>query len=288
MAKETIQLVELERAWSGVGVYPMTDNDMLDHMEEVVVTPHRHDHYCCFFVEKGRLNFSVDFQDLELYPSSLLVSCPGQVHQTKFANDVDGWGIAVDAKLIDENARIVFEQSFAKAALLQLTDSDTAWFSSLFHLIDSSVREKQAVSFHNQLIHTMINAFFYKAAMIYQAQENERIQAYSSRSIEIVKTFHLLVKEHIIALKKPADYASEMNITVSYLNDTVKSLTGFTSTYFIQQEVVREAQRLLVYTTKSVKEIAFQLGYEDYKYFIRLFGKTIGTSPADFRRKNTA
>ncbi|GAB4052923.1 helix-turn-helix domain-containing protein [Spirosoma litoris] len=225
---------------------------------------------------------------MDIYPSSLLVSCPGQVHQTKFANDVEGWGIAFDAKLIDENARIIFEQSFAQAALLQLTDADTNWFSTMFNLINSAVHEKQSIGFHNQLIQALTNSFFYKAAIIFQAQEKERIQAYSSRNVEILKTFHLLVKEHVIVLKKPADYASKMNITVSYLNDTVKSLTGFSSTYFIQQEVVRKAQRLLVYTTKSVKEIAFQLGYEDYKYFIRLFGKTIGTSPADFRRKNTA
>ena len=33
-----------------------------------------------------------------------------------------------------------------------------------------------------------------------------------------------------------------------------------------------------------IKEIAYSLGYEDDKYFIRLFGKTTGTSPASFRK----
>jgi len=85
-------------------------------------------------------------------------------------------------------------------------------------------------------------------------------------------------------LKKPADYASMMNITVSYLNDTLKQVSGFSSTWHIQNEIFTEAQRLLFYTDKSVKEIAFELGYEDEKYFIRLFGKKIGSSPACFRK----
>ena len=113
-----------------------------------------------------------------------------------------------------------------------------------------------------------------------------RSRNYSTRSIEITRQFRQLVKEHFPKLKKPADYASKMALTVSYLNDTVKSTTGFHATWLIQQEIFREAQRLLFYTDKSVKEVAFQLGYDDYKYFIRMFGKITGMSPASFRKSS--
>ena len=286
MAKETIQLLQLEESRYGVGIFSLSDPALLDYGSAEIAFPHRHDHYCCFFIETGHLNFTIDFQNLEIPHSSLLVSCPGQVHQLGFANDVTGWVLAFDARFIDQNARLVIEQSFAKAALLYLAPAEKEWFATLFQLIYSAVEEKKPTSFHQPLIQTLINAFFYKTVTIYQSQEDERIQAYSLRSVEIAKTFSQLVKEHFLLLKKPADYASKMNITVSYLNDTVKSVTGFPATYFIQHEVFREAQRLLFYTDKSVKEIAFQLGYEDYKYFIRLFGKTIGASPANFRKTN--
>ena len=292
MASQDIRIVQLEASWSGVGIFPMSDkitldDTLLEQINQTVITPHRHDHYCCFFLESGYLNFNIDFQNLDIQASSLLVSCPGQVHQLGLAKEIEGWFMAFDAKFINENARTVIEQSFSKVALLHLDHADKAWFINIFNLIYSATNEKKLTNFHHELIQTLINAFFYKTVTIFQSQEDARIQAYSSRSIEIAKNFHQLVKENYFTLKKPADYASKMNITVSYLNDTVKSITGFPSTYFIQNEVFREAQRLLVYTAKTVKEISFQLGYEDYKYFIRLFSKTIGTSPTNFRKKNT-
>jgi AraC-like DNA-binding protein len=77
-----------------------------------------------------------------------------------------------------------------------------------------------------------------------------------------------------------------MNITVSYLNDTVRSVTGFPVTYYIQQEIMREAQRLLYYSDLTINEIAINLGFEDPKYFNRLFSKVTGVSPGAFRKKN--
>ena len=53
----------------------------------------------------------------------------------------------------------------------------------------------------------------------------------------------------------------------------------------IQQEIIGEAQRLLFYTSKSIKEIAVELGYLDHKYFIRQFGNVTRTTPAKFRKE---
>ncbi|GAB3278993.1 helix-turn-helix domain-containing protein [Larkinella harenae] len=286
MAKEKIQIYSIAESLTGVEIFHLSDPTALELGEERALIPHRHDHYFCFLLEEGVLNFSVDFQNLEIQASSLLVSCPGQVHQTGYARDVAGWILVFDARFIDINARMVIEQSLAKVALLQLECSEQEWITGVFRLMQSTLHEKRPESFYPQLLQTLVNAFFYKAVSLFQLQETKRIQEYSLRSIEIAKTFQQLVKEHFFTSKKPADYASKMNLTVSYLNDTVKSVTGFPSTYFIQHEIIREAQRLLFYTAKSVKEIAFQLGYEDHKYFIRLFSKTAGISPANFRKTN--
>ena len=284
MAKENIKVLQLVESPFGIQVFPITDQGILENAHSEIIVPHRHDHYCCFFVETGHLNFNIDFRNLEIPSPALLVSCPGQVHEFGFAKDLTGWVMAFDAKFVDESARAVIEQSFARVALLDLDLPTKDWFAGHFKLIESALHDRQSSHFQHQLLQALLNAFFYKTVMIFQSREDERILEYSLRSIELVKNFQQLVKEHFSTLKKPRDYASKVNVTVSYLNDTVKSVTGFPSTWFIQQEVFREAQRLLFYTTKSVKEIAFQLGYEDYKYFIRLFSKTIGTSPASFRK----
>lgn len=286
MAKEAIELLTLEESFSGIWINAWSDHPTMDDIKAKIQVPHRHDHYVCFFIESGELDFTVDFQHIEIRQPSLLISAPGQVHELGFASEITGWGLAFEASFIDQDARIMIEKSFAKVALLILSEPERNWFSHILQLIYASVNEKKEAHFSQELIQALVNAFFYKSAAIFRAQEDERVRAWSSRSIEITKQFHQLVKEHFSTLKKPADYASKMAITVSYLNDTVKSVTGFHATSLIQQEIFREAQRLLFYTDKSVKEVAFQLGYDDYKYFIRMFGKTTGTSPAMFRKNS--
>ncbi|RZK32266.1 MAG: helix-turn-helix domain-containing protein [Hymenobacter sp.] len=62
-------------------------------------------------------------------------------------------------------------------------------------------------------------------------------------------------------------------------------MTGFSVTYHLQQAVMREAQRLLVTPELSVNEIAYQLQFDDAKYFNRLFRQVVGTSPGAFRKQ---
>jgi len=286
MTKEAIHLYSLTESLSGVELIRIADQPPIQQVEQKVIIPHRHDHYCCFFLEKGELAFSLDFQQFTIPGSSLLVSCPGQVHQLGSAKDVTGWFMAFEARFVDPKARMVIEQSLENIVLLNLSPDDQRWFAAVFELIQPTLTGNESLPFNSQLLQALINGLFYKLVALYQAQENQRIQAHSVRHTEIVKTFRQLVQQQFLFLKKPAGYAAQMNVSVSHLNDTLKSVTGFSSTSIIQHEVIREAQRLLVYTDKSVKEIAFALGYNDAKYFIRLFGKTTGRSPITFRKAN--
>ncbi len=289
MNNEQIQLIQLPAKTRGIEIYRMTD-ELISIVEiETAFLPHRHDHYTCFFAESGMINLGIDFNEVKLSGSELLISYPGQMHHhlnnsgnAKF----EGWLLAFDPKFIHNDTSGSVEESFSNMVFIRLDEEQKQWFSSMFELIDSEVKQGSAASEANPVIGHLVNGFFSKTASLFQLQESNRISAYSSRSIEIVKTFKRLVRERFIELKKPSEYAEIMNISVSYLNDTVKSITGFTTTSFIQQEVFRESQRLLCYTSKSIKEIAFQLGYEDYKYFIRLFSKSIGVSPSNFRKQN--
>jgi AraC family transcriptional regulator, transcriptional activator of pobA len=83
--------------------------------------------------------------------------------------------------------------------------------------------------------------------------------------------------------KRPAFYADQLNISETYLNEAVKEITGFTATYWLMNEVMVEAKRLLAYSRLSVKEIANDLGYDDHTYFSKLFKKVSQVTPTDFR-----
>ena len=79
--------------------------------------------------------------------------------------------------------------------------------------------------------------------------------------------------------------AATLCVSASYLNDTIRAVTGFSVTYHLQQTVMREAQRLLAAPKLLVNEVAYQLHFEDAKYFNRLFRQVVGTSPGAFRKQ---
>ncbi|MFV0310334.1 MAG: helix-turn-helix domain-containing protein [Dysgonomonas sp.] len=76
-----------------------------------------------------------------------------------------------------------------------------------------------------------------------------------------------------------------MNICPIYLNQAVKAITGLTVSECIRNEIVIQAKRLLFHTNMSIKEIALELGYEDWAYFTRMFSKASSLSPTQFRAK---
>lgn len=64
-------------------------------------------------------------------------------------------------------------------------------------------------------------------------------------------------------MKRPSQYASEIKISPVYLNEAVKSTTGFSVRNCIQNEIILQAKRLLYYTDLTIKETALKLGYDD-------------------------
>ena len=59
---------------------------------------------------------------------------------------------------------------------------------------------------------------------------------------------------------------------------------GTTPLQYINQKKIEKAQLLLITEELAVKEIAFQLAFDDYSYFSRLFKKTTGVTPQEYRR----
>ncbi|MCZ8216998.1 MAG: helix-turn-helix domain-containing protein, partial [Cyclobacteriaceae bacterium] len=70
-----------------------------------------------------------------------------------------------------------------------------------------------------------------------------------------------------------------------HLNDTVKAFTSNSVSTHIQQISILEAKRQLYFTNKSVKEIAYDLGYDEPVYFGKLFKKITNHTPLAFRQQ---
>ena len=82
-----------------------------------------------------------------------------------------------------------------------------------------------------------------------------------------------------------AHFAKTLHTTQAKLNELSKLHTNKTAQNVMYSLVITEAKRLLLYTTLSIKEIAYQLGFNDPFYFSNFFKKHTKISPIDYRKE---
>lgn len=81
-----------------------------------------------------------------------------------------------------------------------------------------------------------------------------------------------------------AEIASTFNYSKSYLHTIFKSKTGYPLLVFFNLKKIQKACELLNYTDMSIKEISFEVGFEDPLYFSRIFKNFMGKSPRHYKQ----
>ncbi|MHB8207663.1 AraC family transcriptional regulator [Mucilaginibacter sp.] len=242
---------------------------------------HRDDHYVFFMMENGVASLMIDFHELSLQPSSIYYILPGQVHHRINAQQTEGWLLAVDTLLVPPDYRDVFENQLLLQQPFALSDKLMAQCRSLLRVLQQKLYEDEQIPFNLPVVHSLLQSFLGIAAGGFTTLANPH--NHISRPAQLSQEFKKLLVTNMRTLKSPSVYASRLNVSESYLNESLKKVTGFSVSYWIQHEVVLEAKRMLYYTSLSVKEIAHLLGYEDHTYFSRLFKKFTAITPLTFR-----
>ena len=245
--------------------------------------PHRDDHYLFMFAVGGDLIINVDFETKKIAAPMMLLIFPGQIHHTVSSSHLQGWGISIDPTLIDKEFQMIFERGFQGPLSISIASS---FYGHAFTLLEA-MEKLQGISenpFQLRASHSILDAL-----MGLLAGETIRANNYgktkANRAAVIEQAFMQLVKLHYKEWKQPARYAAELNISVAHLYDTIKSITGDSVSAYIQQYCMLEAKRMLCFTKSTVKEISYELGYDDSVYFGKLFKKVTGFSPLQFRQQ---
>jgi AraC-like DNA-binding protein len=80
--------------------------------------------------------------------------------------------------------------------------------------------------------------------------------------------------------------AEKLNLSANYFGDLIKKETGKTAIELIQSKVIDFSKDKIFDQSKTISEIAFELGYKYPQHFTRLFKKKVGVSPTEWRRLN--
>ena len=100
--------------------------------------------------------------------------------------------------------------------------------------------------------------------------------------IDLLREFNFLVELHFRQHHNVAAYAALLHKSPKTLANLFAKQGG-RPLQIIQDRIMLEARRLLRYTDKPVKEIAYGLGYDDIQAFSRAFRQNEGLTPSDFR-----
>ncbi|UTA66692.1 AraC family transcriptional regulator [Emticicia sp. 21SJ11W-3] len=108
----------------------------------------------------------------------------------------------------------------------------------------------------------------------------------SSRKEEITIKFFNLVSLHFKEQKELRFYADHLSLSVKYLSNCVREITGVPPTTFIADILVNEAKIALLNSKATISMITDTLGYSDQYAFGKFFKKHTGLSPRNFRKQN--
>jgi AraC-like DNA-binding protein len=103
---------------------------------------------------------------------------------------------------------------------------------------------------------------------------------------QLLNEYYQSDKPQTNGLPSVAWCASELALSASYFGDLIKKETGKTAQEYIQAKVIDVAKERIFNPTKSVSEIAYELGFKYPQHFTRLFKQRVGYSPNEYRTLN--
>lgn len=135
-----------------------------------------------------------------------------------------------------------------------------------------------------EMLRILLKELIIKATRIWKAKHGI-VTAKTKHEIEFTRKFSQLVELHFKSKHSVANYAAILSVSPKNLHKRITQNGNAAPNDLIKQRIILEAKRLLAHTGLSVKEIGYDLGYDDPAYFVRLFTRQTGASPVEFRKQ---
>ncbi|MGB0523385.1 MAG: helix-turn-helix domain-containing protein [Flammeovirgaceae bacterium] len=157
-----------------------------------------------------------------------------------------------------------------------LSDGEKKSFEQLFNTL---IHERKSAT----VVKLLLLAFLEKAKLLYDTYGKE--EAFLSKKSLVIRKYKNLINNYFIEHKDVHFYANQLNISANYLNEIVKSETGFSAKNHISDRVLLEAKNLLLYSEMDIAEISHVLQFSEPTHFTKFFKKGSGQTPKSFRKQ---
>ena len=252
----------------------------------VVNHPERIDAYNIFWIKEGKGTYHIDFEEFSFDGNVLFFLSPGQV-------------FTVDTEEIKEAYRLTFVRDFY---CIQTHDKEISCNGVLFNniyetpFIELEEKESKKLDF---ILSELTDEF-----KLNEAAQYDMLQSYLKQFIihavrvrkerhiikddvesKLFKDFSTLVEFNFKKLHSVTDYAERLGVSPKSITKHFQKIGTVKPSDFIKNRIILEAKRQLIYSDDSVKEIAFDLGFNDPAYFTRFFTKATTFSPLSFKKQ---
>ncbi|WP_407159522.1 helix-turn-helix domain-containing protein [Bradyrhizobium sp. STM 3557] len=241
-------------------------------------TPHRHARlHQILLVEKGAGEATLEGQVYPLKAMRVVNVPTGHVHGFAFVPGMQGFVLTIATEMLDE--ALSPAEGLWRALAESRVSRATPQMRTLMTQIHAEYGGRDFARAH--VLRSLTSALLGLVAR----ELADKTAADSTGATDLFRRFETLLEQHFLEHWAVADYAATLSVSPTHLSRLTKGATGHAASELIQERIIREARRNLVYTNLPVSTIAYALGFNDPAYFSRLFAGATGLSPRRFREK---
>ena len=249
----------------------------------------RLNYYSLIWVKNGNGNIKVDFSNYTFKENTLFSFSPYQPFLLNVETEISGLVINFhpDFFCIHKHHKevacngVLFNNIY-NPPFVQVDEKAKTNFEMIIDQFKAEIQKPDLAQY--ELLISYLKIFLISASRLKTAQQIEaRRVTEENKEPFILQNLKNYIETHYKTKHTASDYADMLSITPKALTTLTKTHFNKTLTDLISERIIIEAKRELYLTNKTVKEIAYELGYNDEYYFSRFFKKNADVSPQHYR-----
>ena len=263
-------------------LFSFEDDSYFDHIQ-------RNNYYSLIWLTQGKGTVKADFSEYDFQENSLFAFSPYQPFM--LSSDKTLGGIALQFHpdffcIHKHQAEIacngVLFNNIYNPPFIAVDENSASTFRMLMNQMKTEMQNPALAQY--ELLISYLKIFLITASRQKTEQEPIALQAVSDfKEPFILQNLKDAIEKDFKTKHSASDYARALNISAGALAKITKTHFNKTLTDLISERIIIEAKRELYLTNKAIKEIAYELGYQDEYYFSRFFKTNADISPQMYR-----
>ncbi|WP_235832360.1 helix-turn-helix domain-containing protein [Flavobacterium zhairuonense] len=262
-------------------ILPFDDNSHFDHLQ-------RNNYYSLIWVTKGKGKVKADFAEHHFEENSLLAFSPYQPFMLCVNEPIEGIAIhfhpdfyCIHMHQKEVSCNGVLFNNIYQPPYVQVTEQAEQTFKMVIEQMKAEIQNAELAQY--ELLISYLKIFLITASRLKTEQLEEMKSVPDSKEPLILQNLKDAIELNFKTKHSAGHYADMLNISSKALAKLSKNYFNKTLTDLISERIIIEAKRELYLTNKTVKEIAYELGYDDEHYFSRFFKTNADVSPQMYR-----